>query len=312
MLRPPDSPCSSCGCSLPKKPFVVVDVLDVVDADAGLVFELGDGAVLARVDVAGPVGDRQLAADRAAFGRRHFAVVAAAAAVSPPQAARPSARPRSDRQRRRSPAPPLPDLCSHHAAHPLFVVVQLIGRRRPHVSPGRRLADQVHVLGLPAQRHPGAAARQPLALGLVGVGDEHGHPHVLAEVDDDLRRGAEVERALDDALDLRQAVEPPAPPSPTARPAASPAAPPRGSARRPRSLGRCAGDRRARGRAAPRPAPGDRRRHQVGDADEAGDEGRRRALVDLLGDRPTCSTRPRFITAIRSLIVSASSWSWVT
>ncbi len=26
----------------------------------------------------------------------------------------------------------------------------------------------------------------------------------------------------------------------------------------------------------------------------------------------TCSTRPRFITAIRSLIVSASSWSWVT
>ena len=27
---------------------------------------------------------------------------------------------------------------------------------------------------------------------------------------------------------------------------------------------------------------------------------------------PSCSTRPAFMTAIRSLIVSASSWSWVT
>ena len=57
---------------------------------------------------------------------------------------------------------------------------------------------------------------------------------------------------------------------------------------------------------------GDGRGHQVGDPDEAGDEGGRRALVDAPPASSTCSTRPSFITAIRSDIVSASSWSWVT
>src|SRR5690348_10358124 len=49
--------------------------------------------------------------------------------------------------------------------------------------PAGRLADKVHMLGLPAQRDPGATAGQALALGLVGVGDEDGHPRPLAEVD---------------------------------------------------------------------------------------------------------------------------------
>ena len=37
----------------------------------------------------------------------------------------------------------------------------------------------------------------------------------------------------------------------------------------------------------------------------------RRALVDVLGVVDLLD-QPRFITAIRSDIVSASSWSWVT
>src|SRR5215475_9637118 len=69
----------------------------------------------------------------------------------------------------------------------------------------RRLADKMHVLGLPAEADAGAAAGQALPLGLVGVGDEDGHPHPLAEVDGDLGRGTEVERAGDDALDMRLA-----------------------------------------------------------------------------------------------------------
>ena len=42
---------------------VAVDVLDVLDRDAGPLLELGHGAVLARVDVPRPVGDRELALD---------------------------------------------------------------------------------------------------------------------------------------------------------------------------------------------------------------------------------------------------------
>ena len=50
---------------------------------------------------------------------------------------------------------------------------------------------------------PGAAAGELLTLGLVGVRDEHGHPHVAAELDDELGRGAEVDGALDHAFDPR-------------------------------------------------------------------------------------------------------------
>src|SRR6185295_7714972 len=66
------------GLELAEEAVVRVDVLDVVDLDAGFVFELGDCAVLAGVDVAGPVRDRQLAARRAALRRRRFVAVAAA------------------------------------------------------------------------------------------------------------------------------------------------------------------------------------------------------------------------------------------
>ena len=51
--------------------------------------------------------------------------------------------------------------------------------------------------------------------------------------------------------------------------------------------------------------------HQVDGADEAGDERRGRALVDVLG-RAALLDRPSFMTAIRSLMLIASSWSWVT
>ena len=52
--------------------------------------------------------------------------------------------------------------------------------------------------------------------------------------------------------------------------------------------------------------------HQVGHADEAGDEGRWRAARRSPRDRRAARSRPRFITAMRSDIVSASSWSCVT
>jgi hypothetical protein len=44
---------------------VVVDVLEPLRLDAGLVGELRDGAVLARVDVERPLGDGELVAGRA-------------------------------------------------------------------------------------------------------------------------------------------------------------------------------------------------------------------------------------------------------
>ena len=64
-----------------------------------------------------------------------------------------------------------------------------------------------------ATRGPGACARAPssarpgrrrpaaIAARRRCVGAEDGHPHVVAEVDDHLRRGAQVDRALDDPLD---------------------------------------------------------------------------------------------------------------
>src|SRR3954469_14395429 len=66
------------------------------------------------------------------------------------------------------------------------------------------VSDQMHVLRVPAQAHVGAVSGQSLALLLVRVRDEDRHPHLVAEVDGDLRRGAQVERALDDSLNRRQ------------------------------------------------------------------------------------------------------------
>jgi hypothetical protein len=57
---------------------VVVDVLDVVDFDGVGLLELGDGAVLSGVDVAGPVGDRHLAGWLPTLGDRRFGAAAAA------------------------------------------------------------------------------------------------------------------------------------------------------------------------------------------------------------------------------------------
>ena len=55
----------------------------------------------------------------------------------------------------------------------------------------------------------------------------------------------------------------------------------------------------------------DSRLHQIGDAEKVGDEERLGVLVHVLC-APTCSMCPPFITARRSDIVSASSWSCVT
>ena len=47
-------------------------------------------------------------------------------------------------------------------------------------------------------------------------------------------------------------------------------------------------------------------------ADEFEHEQALRRAIDLARASPRCSMRPSFITAMRSLITSASSWSWVT
>ena len=95
---------------------------------------------------------------------------------------------------------------------------------------------------------------------------------------------------------------------------ASRAARRRGSARRSRSRRLAVSTSRpVSSRIVPRPplagvtVPG----HQVGDPDEAGDERGAGALVHVLGRVHLLDT-PFDITAIRSDIVSASSWSWVT
>src|SRR5690349_15576380 len=77
--------------------------------------------------------------------------------------------------------------------------------RRPQLRVARplrpRLPNHVDVLGRPAQPYPRATSGKPPAQRLVGVGDEDRHPDVAVEQHDDLGRGAEVDRALDDPLD---------------------------------------------------------------------------------------------------------------
>ena len=68
------------------------------------------------------------------------------------------------------------------------------------------LPDHVHVLRSPGQLHPCAASRKSLALRLVGVRHQDGHPHVARQVHDDLGRGPQVDRALDQPLDAAAAV----------------------------------------------------------------------------------------------------------
>ena len=225
--------------------FVGVDVFGVLDRDAGLLFEVGDGLF---VDVERPVGDRQLAARaclRPSPGCRCRRPRLAPAAVrcrcrrpparaSPPAPASASAEPACKRRL------PASFRLAHSSSAPPLVLLVLVDHH-------------VHVLGLPAEHDAGAAAGQPLAFGLVGVGDEHGHPHSLADADDDLGRGAEVDRALDHALDRGRAVGGAGARRP-GRSAASPAAPPRRSLRRRRAR-RCRRRPRGRCRASPVPAP---------------------------------------------------------
>ena len=64
--------------------------------------------------------------------------------------------------------------------------------------------------------------------------------------------------------------------------------------------------------ATPSSSLGNGRPQHVRGADEAGDERRGRVVVDLARASPACSMRPLLNTAMRLLIDSASSWSWVT
>jgi hypothetical protein len=74
-----------------------------------------------------------------------------------------------------------------------------------------------------------------------------------------------------------------------------------------RARGTRTGRRRELGQDVAVDGAGDGRRQQVADAEEAGDEPRGRPLVEALRDRPAARTWPRFMTAIRSDIVMASS-----
>ena len=85
--------------------------------------------------------------------------------------------------------------------------------------------------------------------------------------------------------------------------------------RRPRRRVRCDAEllrAHAEGALPAEDGPGRLAGEQVGGADEAGHERRWRAARRPRPGVPTCSIRPRLNTATRSLIVSASSWSWVT
>ena len=121
----------------------------------------------------------------------------------PPQAASQRHGQRRHRQAdQRGPSPsqshcwPSPHLSSSFPARRRRVSVCLAAR-----CPSGRLADQCMCSGsqLSATRAPppGSDCRSAS----LGVGDEHGHPHLVAEVDDDLGRRPEIERALDDPLD---------------------------------------------------------------------------------------------------------------
>ena len=136
----------------------------------------------------------------------------------------------------------------------------------------------MHVLGRPGQLYLRSPARQLLALGLVGVRHQHGHPDLAGELHDHLGRGAQVQGALHQALDAR------------VPPAAVADLELLGAHHRVAALSgveavRLGFDRDAAVQLdlAGGAALLDGARHQVGDADEARHEGGRRPLVDLLG-----------------------------
>ena len=216
----------------------------------------------------------------------------------------------------RAPGPPRPasdvSCCSSSRCLLVASSIGLVRAARCAASVG--LADHVHVLGLPAERAPGrrrraAAARSASsAFGTSTV--IHTSPASSTTIWVD---GAEVDRALDDALDARAGRRR----AGLARQRRSAASPGRTTAwqRSPAARPSVVGVDLEAGVEADRAAAAGRRDvagHQVGDADEAGDEGGASGARRRPPASPICSTRPRFMTAIRSDIVSASSWSWVT
>ena len=145
-----------------------------------------------------------------------------------------------------------------------------------------------------ARRDRGAARSRPARVGRRSPGSAGAATSAAAgvEVDDEAGRGAGVDDLGDRAVDACARSRPGVASAPGD----------------PDLLGPDAARARL-GRAAARPpSPVE----QVGGADEAGDERASPAARRPRPAVPTCSIRPSLKTAIRSLIVSASSWSWVT
>ena len=124
--------------------------------------------------------------------------------LSPPQAASPSGQ-RDRRERHDAPAHCRVEFLIAHVTPPCCLQLRLPS------SSAASPSHQVHVLGRPGKLYLGSSTRQLLALGLVGVGHQHGHPHSPGKSHDHLGRGAQVQRALDQALDARCSPRPPRP-----------------------------------------------------------------------------------------------------
>ena len=243
---------------------VAVDVLDVLDRGARLLLELRDRAVLARVDVARPVGDRELALDRAGLGGRDLLLAGAADGLV--AAARRESRASRAGSRSRSRAS---SACS----------VASLARLWPPIPCTRWMCS-----GAQRQAHAGAAARQAAALGLVRVRDEDGHRHVA-------RRAA---RRSGSRCPGRRRTRPSPRPTASRRGSSPPCvrsasfsgrttAWQRSPVTRPFPVASISTPASSRTRVRSPRALLDDGGHQVRDADEPGHEGRRRALVDGLG-----------------------------
>ena len=269
---------------------VVVDLLDVLRLGAVLLLELLEGAAIL-LDVERPVGEVQRVGDLALGDRLGLGALGLGAAARL-RAAR--GQPGQGRHAQRAGRAPL-----HQAAagegigqEPLQVALEIVVRWRhagfsccsgPGVAPAR-LSHDVDVLVRPGEARRFTRPGELAARVHVRVGHEHGHARLVAQADDHLRGGAQIERALDLALDAGPPVV-------------------AGRARlgqhellgADHGVGALAGlDAAGLGGAHGRPGveaqlggravarqhlPG----HEVGHADETGHEGGRRALVDGLG-----------------------------
>ncbi len=178
---------------------VVVDVLGVFDREARLLLEVRDRLL---VDVGGPVGDQEVPARLTptrvrGLGRALEPAGAEVAATG------------GERRAGEQPEQRAEDACDRREGSPQALASwrcmpiawwSAVARSVPD-SRTRWMCSGVQERLTLA---PGSGQR--LALALVGVGAEHGHARAVAELDDHLRRRAEVDRAGDDAVDALAAI----------------------------------------------------------------------------------------------------------